>query len=449
MERSDVFISYRRKDRGFVRRLYEAFVAGGREVWIDWEDIPPGSVDFTDDIRRGIDGADAFVAVLSPPYLQSAYCLGELAYAAGQGKRLVPIVLETFDDQGVAVPESIAQINWVYFCPYVGEANEFEDAFPRLLAALDVDQAHVREHTRLYLRAREWESRGREQSFLLTGAEVTEAEMWLARGVNKQPPPTDLHSEYILASREAENAHLAYERKLQRQARDRLRLLIALLVVGVVLALASFVGFDSAMYRAVRQLSTDSLRSVTEFAASGIDGDQLVALVRQATPNAEGTTDDSRYWALRGWFERLRQLDDRLWPYTFVQGSAPGEVVFVADSFAALYPGRSIGFLEAFYRPDLEPEALLSAYGGTFVSEEPVTDAWGTWVSAYSPIHDASGRTVGVLGIDMQIDDYLALSNQVQQTFMIVVVVLAVAGVAGVTVFAAYRWRQRQAMGGG
>jgi pantoate kinase len=51
---SDVFVSYRRVDVEFTKKLVEALQADGKQVWIDWEDIPPGSVGFSDDIKRGL-----------------------------------------------------------------------------------------------------------------------------------------------------------------------------------------------------------------------------------------------------------------------------------------------------------------------------------------------------------------------------------------------------------
>jgi TIR domain-containing protein len=37
----DVFVSYSRADEAFVRRLDAALRARGKDVWVDWEDIPP------------------------------------------------------------------------------------------------------------------------------------------------------------------------------------------------------------------------------------------------------------------------------------------------------------------------------------------------------------------------------------------------------------------------
>ena len=38
----EVFISYSRKDKEFVRRLDEELKRRHREAWVDWEGIPPG-----------------------------------------------------------------------------------------------------------------------------------------------------------------------------------------------------------------------------------------------------------------------------------------------------------------------------------------------------------------------------------------------------------------------
>jgi WD40 domain-containing protein len=61
----------------------------------------------------------------------------------------------------------------------------------------------VQEHTRLLTHAKEWESEGKDSSFLLRGKDLREAERWVAKSAEKEPKPTTLHSQYILASRQA------------------------------------------------------------------------------------------------------------------------------------------------------------------------------------------------------------------------------------------------------
>ena len=236
-DRSDVFISYRRVNKEFVQRLDQSLKDEGLEVWIDWEDIPPGSIDFNDDIQRGIEGADSFIAVLSPDYLMSPYTMGELEYAARLHKKLIPIVFQKFDDNPqIEIPTTISHINWIYFTPHIGEQNDFEDAFPRIIQALQTDLDHVRHHTRLLIRAREWEKNDRDPGFVLTGTEIAEAEAWLAEGSGKEPRLTQLHSEFIFASRAVARS---------RQRRLLLGVSIAL-VVSLALTVLSVLLFRSA-----------------------------------------------------------------------------------------------------------------------------------------------------------------------------------------------------------
>lgn len=199
MNRSDVFISYRRVNKEFARTLNDALKAEGLEVWVDWEDIAPGVPDFTEEIEEGIQGADAMIPILSPAYLESPYCMGELQMAIDMHKRIVPLVFEKFDvDQ---LQPEVQAINWVYFTPHVGEENTFEEAFPVLMEALRADFEHLNAHTRYFLRATEWDEGNRNNSFLLYGREIDEAEAWLATAGNKNPSPLNLHTEYIFASR--------------------------------------------------------------------------------------------------------------------------------------------------------------------------------------------------------------------------------------------------------
>ena len=61
-------------------------------------------------------------------------------------------------------------------------------------------QVFIRFHPRLLVRAKEWESKGQDSSMLLRGSELRETEEWQAQAAQKEPKPTSLQSEYILAS---------------------------------------------------------------------------------------------------------------------------------------------------------------------------------------------------------------------------------------------------------
>jgi hypothetical protein len=67
-----VFISYRREDAPFARRLYHAFEASGVRAWLDERSIVPGQ--FIDDaIQKGIAAADRFVLCCSRASLENSW----------------------------------------------------------------------------------------------------------------------------------------------------------------------------------------------------------------------------------------------------------------------------------------------------------------------------------------------------------------------------------------
>ena len=115
---SDVFVSYRRTDIEFAKQLPGAFAQRQHAVWIDWKDIPPGVHDAGREIATGIEQANVFVAVMSPAFLGSEYCLRELSCAHQLNKRIIPVVVAPIDDP--EVPECVHWINWVYFIPHAG-----------------------------------------------------------------------------------------------------------------------------------------------------------------------------------------------------------------------------------------------------------------------------------------------------------------------------------------
>ena len=193
---ADVFISYSRKDKTFVQSLHEALSARDRETWVDWEGIPP-TAEWLQEIYGAIEAADTFIFIISPDSVASDICKREIAHAVEQHKRLVPIVHRKVDTN--VVPEALAALNWVFF----HERDDFDNAVQTLITALDTDLDWVRRHTRLLVRAREWENKGQDKSLLLRGKDLHEAETWLAQATQKEPKPTTLQTEYIPASRMA------------------------------------------------------------------------------------------------------------------------------------------------------------------------------------------------------------------------------------------------------
>ena len=195
--------------------LHDALVERQRDIWVDWEDIPL-TADWLKEIFAAIEAANTFVFVISPDSVASEVCGSELAHAVKHNKRLVPIVRRDVDAK--TVPPALAALNWVFF----RATDPFASALEALLKAIDTDLEWVRAHTRLLVRAIEWDAKRRNNSFLLRGSDLRTAEQWLAASGAKEPSPTQLQKDYIRASRE--------------DATRRQRLTIGIVAVGLLVA---------------------------------------------------------------------------------------------------------------------------------------------------------------------------------------------------------------------
>ena len=225
---ADVFISYSRRDSELMQALHGRLNTDGRDVWVDWEDIPH-TADWLQEIRGAIEAADTFVFILSKDSLASETCRVECEHALECRKRIVPVVLG--DIVAADVPEELRKLNWLFF-----HADDFEASYRALVETIETDLDWVRHHTRLLVRATEWDSNERDGSFLLAGSDLEESEHMLAGAYDHSPPPTELQVDYVTASRSEET----------RKQRSQLRgfYIVSLIYGFIQTSISYFVVFD-------------------------------------------------------------------------------------------------------------------------------------------------------------------------------------------------------------
>ncbi|MEO0988090.1 MAG: TIR domain-containing protein, partial [Cyanobacteria bacterium J06639_14] len=257
---ANVFISYSRRNKEFVQKLYSALEATGREVWVDWENIPV-AVDWWQEIQVGIELADTFVFVLSPDSVASKVCRQEIDAAVKHNKRLVPVVWQDVEPNQVH-PE-LSRLNWIF----LRSQDNFEKGFKGLLAALDQDLDYVRTHTRLLVRALEWDRHGRDASYLLRGTDLERANHYLAQGKDQEPRPSALHHQYVLASVEVEatvrDAELEHQKQILAGQRRWLQLITAASILAGALGLASW-GLSHQAQQAQLRAEQAQLKALTQ-----------------------------------------------------------------------------------------------------------------------------------------------------------------------------------------
>ena len=137
-----LFISYSRKDIEFAHKLTEAFKGQDLDFWIDWENIPP-TVEWWEEIKKGIEDADVFLFLLSLDSAKSGICKQEIEHAANNGKRLVPVVVS--DITASEAPTELQPLNWIF----LRENDNFDDAFSKLLTAIRTDYEWVQIHRQI------------------------------------------------------------------------------------------------------------------------------------------------------------------------------------------------------------------------------------------------------------------------------------------------------------
>ncbi|MBW4522204.1 MAG: TIR domain-containing protein [Scytolyngbya sp. HA4215-MV1] len=270
----DVFISYSRADSGIARRLNEALQIQGKRTWFDQESIAAGTADFQQEIHRGIASADTFLFILSPRSINSPYCADEVEYAANLNKRFVTLLYQPIDPSTLH-PE-LAKVQWLDFNQREGD---FSANFTELLRILDTDTEHLHAHTRLLLRAIEWDHQGRKESLLLRGDDLELAEQWFAQSVGKAPQPTELQHSYVTTSRSVEDANQQANQILKAAAAKGKRLVTVGAVAGAIgLLIAGVSGWFA--WQATNQIKVAELKLKTTAANEQVlSGQQFQALL--------------------------------------------------------------------------------------------------------------------------------------------------------------------------
>lgn len=289
-----IFISYSRKDSWFADEIASGLeFHGGFEVLMDRESIHEGE-DWKARLGSLILDADTIVFVLSPSSAGSPICAWEVSEAERLSKRIIPIQAAVLD--GAVPPHQLAALNYVRFDPHDdGRPRSFVEGLDALCRTLNTDIGWLREHTRLLVRAQEWESSGRAENRLLFGDSVKDAKKWLDNRPKAAPPVTELHRDYIatsekvLAERESSERNRAEQLELAvaeatRSSRIARRSLYASLVLLVASGAAGAYGWQQ------RQVAQAAREQLAQLFKESENARAALVLEANSTPAAEQST---------------------------------------------------------------------------------------------------------------------------------------------------------------
>lgn len=211
----------------------------------------------------------------------------------------------------------------------------------------------------------------------------------------------------------------------------RVKLLIGFtLLFFVVFAVAFYWFYTFASGVAEDRIRAD-LHNALVSTSAGIDGDEYLALYNEAEPNADGYTDDPRFWELAQWLHTVHVIDQRSWPYTYVAadssvldpetlaafqaenpGQEPAVVEYVASSAVLEDPPWGVQFRETEITTSGNMQAGL-IQPTTFL-ERAYEWEDQMWVSGYAPITNSAGDVVGGLGIDYNFEYVIGVRESVR-----------------------------------
>jgi methyl-accepting chemotaxis protein len=192
----------------------------------------------------------------------------------------------------------------------------------------------------------------------------------------------------------------------------RVKLLVGFTLLFFVVFAVAFAWFYTFASGVAEDRIRADLTNALVATSAGIDGDDFLALYNEAERNEGGYTDDPRFWELATWLNTVHKLDQRSWPYTYVEGDEPAEVVYVASSAAVEDPPWGVQFKDTEITTSGNMQTGLRQ--PTTFLDRPYEWEGQTWVSGYAPIRNSAGDVVGGLGIDYNFEYVIGVRNSVR-----------------------------------
>lgn len=192
-----------------------------------------------------------------------------------------------------------------------------------------------------------------------------------------------------------------------------------IIVTFLIVAILSSFGIGYYTYEKARMTIKDLIGqnalNITRSVVSEIDVDKFEKL---QTPE---DMDTEYYKELREELNTVRKSIGLKYLYT-MRKTEDGKYIYVVD-------GLPIGDEDESLLGDVEEESMTDVMVSSFNGKEgyeldDVTQTWGTLISAYVPIVDKSGKTVGLLGADFEAG-YIVEQLTNTRTFIIAVIALA------------------------
>ena len=147
-------------------------------------------------------------------------------------------------------------------------------------------------------------------------------------------------------------------------------------------------------------------------AAEMIDADEHTQLLEN------GEDGDAQYEAIAETLRMVRDANPKVMDvYTAVRSEDDPNILLIGVSAEEDEDERLA--LGDEYDASASPQMLL-AFDGPSADENIGEDEYGTWLSGYAPILDESGRSVGIVGVDMEADGVLEMQGRIRSASLVI-----------------------------
>ena len=170
--------------------------------------------------------------------------------------------------------------------------------------------------------------------------------------------------------------------------------------------------------RALDRLETDLVETL-QGAIVGVNPQEFSALAAvKLKPGQDLPVDSPLYQRHQSWLMNVQRIEPRANPYTLIKGKKPHDALWLGDILRVTQRDNSTAFLES-YDADPAKTRLYQGFTKLTVTLDPYTDPWGSWISAYAPINNEHGQSIGLMGIDFRADDILTIRQELQRKLAI------------------------------
>ncbi|HHV13376.1 MAG TPA: HAMP domain-containing protein [Clostridiales bacterium] len=200
----------------------------------------------------------------------------------------------------------------------------------------------------------------------------------------------------------------------------RLKIILGFLVLGLFSSLLTGLYADYKARKTIEEAVGNTAKEIVSAVEGKIDIDKFKALNREEDMNTP------YYLELREELNDIREATGLKYLYTMRRAEA-GEYVYVVD-------GVPMGSQEASLLGDVEESGNISqvmadSFDGNPGYELDWTEEWGYLISAFVPIKDQSGITIGIVGADFDANNVIKQLNSLKQNMFAAIILVTVLGI--------------------